>query len=476
MLINKQTVPPCGDRFYFWKRYYFMRRYSLLFTSIFFALLAFAQPAQTKKIVADKIAAVVGDRIIMLSDIKNSIADYVRQGAEVPDDAQCMIMEQAIISKVLMLQAEKDSLPVTDEEVEADLDLRIRQFINAYGTQQAVEEIAGKSIYQIKDDARESIREKKLAEAMQRKIVENVKITPTEVKAFFDKIPKDSLPFFESELEVGHIDVFPKPSRDLETYTISELNRYKQQAESKTSSFEQLSRLYSKDPTKDKQFQVNRNDKNFDPAFVAATFRLKDGQISPVVKSEFGYHLIQMVQRNGDEAIVRHILLTVPITDDEINTATSKLDSVRAKLIAGTMNFNEAALKYSEDKASKFSGPFYTGRSGIGVTIDELDKDVVVQLGKLKLGEYSQPTVFADERQPDKKGVRIIYLKSRSEPHRLNLHDDYNKISDLALEQKKAIAMDKWIQAHLPTYYIMVADDMVSDCPVLKKYVQKKSF
>jgi len=475
--VNKPANRPAlRDRFYFWKRYYFMRRYSLLFISIFFTSLAFAQPTQTKKIVADKIAAVVGDRIIMLSDIKNSIADYVRQGAEVPDDAQCMIMEQAIISKVLMLQAEKDSLPITDEEVEADLDLRIRQFINAYGTQQAVEEIAGKSIYQIKDDARESIREKKLSEAMQRKIVENVKITPTEVKAFFDKIPKDSLPFFESELEVGHIDAYPKASRDLEKYAIDELNRYKQQAEAKTSSFEQLARLHSLDPTKDKEFQVNRNDKNFDPAFVAAAFRLKNGQISSVVKSKFGYHIIQMVQRNGDEAIVRHILQVPPITEEETKAAFSKLDSVRAKLIAGTIGFNEAALKYSEDPQVAFGGPFFIGRSGTSIAIDELDKDVVAQLGKLKIGEHSQPVSFTDDRQANKKGVRIIYLKSRSEPHRMNLHDDYNKISDLALEQKKAIAMDKWIQAHLPTYYIMVADDMVSDCPVLKKYVQKKSF
>jgi peptidyl-prolyl cis-trans isomerase SurA len=453
-----------------------MRRYFLLFTGIFFTALTFAQPGQTKKIVADRIAGVIGDRIIMLSDIKNAIADFMRQGAEIPQDAPCMIMEQALISKMLMLQAEKDSLPVTEEEVEADLELRIRQFINAYGTQQAVEEIAGKSIYQIKDDARESIREKKLAEAMQRKIVETVKITPTEVKAFFEKIPKDSLPFFESELEVGHIDVFPRASRDLETYTISELNRYKQQAESKTTSFEQLARLYSQDPAKDKEFQVNRNDRNFDKNFVAASFRLKDGQISPVVKSEFGYHIIQMVQRNGDEAIVRHILKIPPITEEETNAAISKLDSVRAKLIAGTMSFNEAALKYSEDKSKEFSGPYFNGRNGNYVTIDELDKDVVAQLGKLKLGEYSQPAVFADERQATKKGVRIIYLKSRSAPHRMNLQDDYNRISELALEQKKAMTMDKWIQAHLAEYYIMIADDMVSDCPVLKKYIQKKSF
>ena len=143
--------------------------------------------SQAKKVVADKIAAIVGDRIILQSDIKNSIADITRQGGTVPENAQCMLMEQAVVSKVLMLQAEKDSLPVSDEEVEAELDQKIRYYINQLGTQEALEEVAGKTIYQIKDDARESVKEQKLAAAMQQKIVGGTRITPNEVKAFFDK-------------------------------------------------------------------------------------------------------------------------------------------------------------------------------------------------------------------------------------------------------------------------------------------------
>jgi peptidyl-prolyl cis-trans isomerase SurA len=444
----------------------------------FSSLAVFAQPTQAKKIVGDKIIAVVGDRIIMHSDIKNSIADYARQGQDIPDNADCMITEQAIISKVLMLQAEKDSLPVTDEEVEAELEQRVRYFINQYGSQQAVEELAGKTIYQIKDDARESVREKKLAEAMQRKIVENVKITPTEVQNFFNRIPKDSLPFFESELEVGQIVVYPQASRDLEKYAIDELNRYKQQIESKSATFEQLAKRYSEDPgSKDRggQYQLNRSDKSWDPSFIAAAFRLKDGEISPVIKTKFGYHIIQMVNRYGDEAVVRHILRIPPITDDETNASVKKLDSVRSKIIAGVMNFNLAALKYSEDPDAKFAGPFFTGRDGSTyVTIDMLDKDVVNMLGKMKIGEYSQPIAFTDER--GKKGVRFIYLKSRSEPHRMNLKDDYNKISQFALEEKKAQAMDKWLTTKMPTYYIIVADDALGECPTLQKYISKKSF
>jgi peptidyl-prolyl cis-trans isomerase SurA len=457
-----------------------MKKYFLFSVTILSFVVLSAQPVtQAKKIVADKIAATVGDRIVMYSDIKNSISDYVRQGIEVPENAECMLLDQAILSKILMQQAEKDSLPVTDDEVDAELDLRVREFVRMYGSEKAVEELAGKSIYQIKEDARESVKEKKLAEAMQKKIVENVKITPAEVKVFFDRIPKDSLPFYESELEVGQIVVYPQASHDLDKYVIDELNHYKQMIESKSTTFEQMAKLHSEDPgSKDRggEYEINRKDKSWDPSFIAAAFRLKDGEISPVVKTKFGYHIIQMVTRNGDDAIIRHILRVPPITDEETNASIARLDSVRSRIIAGTLTFNQAALKYSEDEQAKFAGPFFTNRDGSTyVTIDQLDKDIVAMLGKLKVGEISLPTPFTEE-QRNKKGVRIVYLKSRSEPHRMNLRDDYNKIAELALEEKKAKAMDKWLTAKLPTYYVMISDDFANSCPNLQKYVPKKAF
>lgn len=427
---------------------------------------------QVQKAVADKIIGIVGDRIILHSDIKNSVADMKRQGAEVPENAECLVMEQALVSKVLMLQAEKDSLPVTEDEIEAELDQRIRYFINAYGTQEALETVAGKTVYQIKDDARESVRENKLAQSMQRKIVENVRITPTEVKAFFDKIPTDSLPFYESEYEIGQIVVYPKASRDLEKYVIDELNNYKKQVETGVASFDQLARRYTEDPgSKERggQYQINRNEKTWDPAFLSGAFRLKDGQISPVIKSKFGYHIIQMVQRSGDDAVVRHILRRPPVTDEETNQGISKLDSVRSMLIAGTTTFPIAAGKYSEDEAAKYSGPYMISRDGdTYLTIDELDKDVVTLLDKLKVGEYSQPMSFVNERGD--KGVRLLYLKSRSEPHRMNLKDDYDKIANYALEEKKSAALQKWLAAKMPTYYIMVDPESATNCVQLKKW------
>lgn len=449
-------------------------RYFKRILTVCFLLVSVASSAQpqARKVVADKIAAIVGDRIILHSDIKNSLADIARQGGAIPENGECVLMEQAIISKVLMLQAEKDSLPVTDEEVEADLDNRIRTYINQLGSQEALEEIAGKSIYQIKDDARESVKEQKLASAMQRKIVDNVRITPVEVKAFFDKIPKDSLPFYESELEVCQIIIYPKAAREIEQYIVGEMNNYKRQVESKLTTFDQLAKTVSEDPgSKDRggQYQINRNEKNWDPVFMSTAFRLKEGEVSFPVKSKFGYHIIQMVQRNGDDAIVRHILRIPPVTENEISAAKSKLDTVRSRIITGLLGFNEAATKYSDDEAAKYTGPCITGRDGSTyVTIDLLDKDMVGMLSKMKVGEYSQPVAYTDEQ--GKKGVRIIHLKSRSEPHRMNLADDYSKISGYALEEKKAKTLEKWIKDKLPTYYIMIDTETGRQCPQVNKF------
>ena len=437
-----------------------------------FILLAGALCAQPKKVVADKIAAVVGDRIILQSDVRNSVADMARRGENLPPNAECMIMEQAVVSKVMMLQAEKDSLPVTEEDVEADLDNRIRSYINQFGSQEAVEEIAGKTIYQIKDDARESVREQKLAASMQRKIVENVRITPVEVKAWFEKIPKDSLPFYESELEIGQIILYPKASRDLEQYIIGEMNNYRRQIELKLTNFEQLAKRVSEDPgSKDRggQYQLNRNEKTWDPVFLSTSFRLKEGEISPPVKSKFGFHIIQMVQRNGDDAIVRHILRIPPVTSDELDQAKRKLDTVRSKIIAGTLTFNEGAAKYSDEESAKYTGPYLTNRDGSTfVTIDQLDKDMVSLLAKLKPGDYSMPVAYENEQ--GKKGVRIVHLKSRSTPHRMNLQDDYSKIAQFALEEKKAKVMEKWIQNKLETYYVKIDPGTAEECPQLKKF------
>jgi len=419
--------------------------------------------AQPQRIVADKIIAQVGDRIILKSDIDNAIADYKRQDMEsqLPPHPECAFLQGQLIQKTLVIQAEKDSILVEDDELEALLDNRIRYFISQYGSQDMLEQIAGRSVYEIKEDLRQPFKEKTLAEKMQTKILENVKITPNEVKEYFDRIPKDSLLYYESQVEVSELVMYPKANKDLEDYVSAQLLEWKKQVESGQKKFDQLAKVYSEDPAVKEnggQYSINRTDKSWDPAFVAAAFKLKEGQISPVIKSKFGLHIIQMVSRAGDDAVVRHILKIPPVTDEEVKTGIKKLDSIRNKIVAGDMSFAVAVTKYSEDENSKFSNGARLANDGSTyITIDQLDKDAVVALKNMNVGDVSKPQTYTDER--GRKVVRILYLKTRTEPHRENLKDDYNKAAQRALEIKKQMVLEKWFKEHIPNYYINIDKD-----------------
>ena len=436
-----------------------------------FLLLSVAAFAQPQKVLADKIVGIVGDKVILRSDIENIVADKIRQGMPVAENERCLQMEQMMAVKAMVLQAEKDSLPVTDEEVEAEIDQRVRYFIGYYGGKDAFEQIAGRTVYQVKEDFRQQVREQKLATAMRGKIVDNLKVTPNEVSAYYNKIPKDSLFFYESELEVRQIVIYPKAGRELEKFAQDELAEYKRQVESGEKTFETLARLHTDDPGSKQtggRYEVNKNEKTWDPAFLQTAFLLKDGQVSRVIKSKFGYHIIQMVSRNGDDAVVRHILKIPIITEAEVADAKTKLDSIRTKITSGSLSFGAAVEKFSDDDASKFTAGAISGKGGnTSLTIQELDKNIVAMLDNLKVGDISEPQEFADER--GKKGVRIIYLQSRTEPHRENLKDDYKEVADRTLEEKKNEAMEKWFISKIPTYYIMVDPDFAT-CGELQKW------
>lgn len=435
----------------------------------------FSAEAQSKRIVADKIIAQVGDKIILQSDVTNALSDLKRQ-AQGQDNVvlptECQILEGQLIQKALVLQAQKDSLTVSDDEIENEMENRIRKYIASYGSKEVLEEIAGKSVYQIKEDFKEAMKEQKLADQMRGKIVDNIKMTPTEVKAFYNKTPKDSLPFYESEMEVSTIVVQPKANKDVEEYVAKQLYDYKKQVESGAKKFEQLVKFYSEDPGAKEnggQYNLNRNDKNmWDPAFLSGAFRLKEGQISGIIKSKFGLHIIQMVSRAGDDAVVRHILRIPPVADEEINEAKAKLDTIRKNLIDGSIAFGAAVSKYSDDEGSKFSAGAVTGRDGSSfITLDQVDKDMVIALKDMKPGSYSKPQVFTDER--GSKKVRIIYLKNRTEPHRENLKEDYNRVASRALEGKKSDILEKWFKEHIPTYYISI-DKQYTNCSSLVEW------
>ena len=278
--------------------------------------------------------------------------------------------------------------------------------------------------------------------------------------------------FYESELEVGQIVIYPKANADVENYITDQLLSLKKQVESGQKKFADLAKIYSQDPgSKDNggQYSINRNDKQWDPTFLAAAFKLKEGQVSPVIKSKFGLHIIQMVSRAGDDAVIRHILIIPSVTDAEVKTAKQKLDSIRSKIIAGTLTFNEAVNKYSEDDNTKYSAGRITSPTtgATSVSIDQLDKDIVVNLKNMKVGDITAPLSYTDER--GRTAVRIVYFISQTQPHRENLKDDYDKVSQRALAEKKQTALDTWFKQHITDFYIDI-DDQYRKCGNLSEW------
>ncbi len=447
--------------------------------SVVFSLvvLSVSAKAQVKKVLADKIVATVGDKFILRSDIDNSIADYKRQaqgqeGVVIP--SACQIMEGQLIRKALVLQAEKDSINVTEDEVQNAIDAKIRLFLQQFGSKEVLEEVAGRSISQLKDDFKILIKEQKLADEMQQKIVDKVKITPTEVRSYYNKIPVDSLPLYESEVQVLELVMHPKANRDIEEYVIKQLMDYRRQVEAGINKFDQLVKLYSEDPSSKEnlgQFNLNRNEKNFDPAFMAGSFRLKEGQISAPIKSKFGYHLIQLISRTGDDAVVKHILRIPPIAADEINETKHFLDSIRKDIIANKYSFGEAVNKHSDDESSKFTGGAISGRDGSTyINYDMLpDKEMIVLLKTMKPGDISTPQVYTDDR--GRKTVRLVYFRDRTEPHKENLKEDYNRIAARALEVKKAKVLEEWFNEHITNYYINIDEDYQS-CNEIREWTK----
>ncbi len=251
------------------------------------------------------------------------------------------------------------------------------------------------------------------------------------------------------------------------------MNDYKKAVEAGTKKFETLAELYSDDPGSKQnggQIEMNRNDKTWDPAFFSAAFRLKEGQVSPVIKSKYGYHIIQMVSRNGDDIIVRHILRIPQITDPEIQEASAKLDSIRTLMVSGGLGFGEAVARYSDDEMAKSTAGQIMGHDGSTfLKIDDLDKDMVLLLknANLKPGEYSKPTVFTDDK--GKKGVRVVLLVSKSEPHREISRKIITVSPHAHSEEKKSAALKEKFLTKIPTYYIMI-DGEYKPCQNLAKW------
>lgn len=423
---------------------------------------------------ADKIIVIIGrNRIILQSDLEVQIAQAKQQNPNFTDSNKCQILQSMIMQKILMEQAERDSVLVNDEDVEGQLDNRLRYFVQMYGSKDKLEQAAGKTIYQLKEEYRDAIREQMIAEKLQNQILENVKITPAETEVFYKKIPVDSLPMFPSTVEVGQIVIDPPVSKEFEDYAKEKLEGIRKQIVDGTRTFEYFVATESQDPgSRDnggKYDGVTRNGP-WAAEFVSAAFKLQNGEISPVFKTKFGYHIVQMMQRKGEEVDVRHILIKPEVTSADFQKSLDRLDSIRKILVAGKMTFNEAVGKYSTDEAAKRTGGMIadpaTGTTELDMT--KLDPVMVLMLDSLKQGQYSTPHIFVTETHD--KSCRIIFLHNRTLPHKANLRDDYSRIQEVAISQKKNAKMVKWVNEKLPGIYLSIAPEYAT-CSELRNWI-----
>lgn len=425
-----------------------------LFLLLCIVLNTYAQQ-HSYKVLADKIVARVGNEIILKSDIDPNIKTNDNND---PTKEKCELLRQITAQKTLLLQAKKDSIKIEDDEIEAELNKRIAYFIGLYG-KEGLEEIAGKTVYQIKEDHRETVLQQKMSDLMYHVLNENIQVSPAEVKAYYQKIPKDSLHFYETELQVKQIIVYAKNNPELEQYNKNELQEYKRLCESGQVSFEKLAGLHSDDAnTKSKGgfFSFNRSDKNIEQVLKTIAFGLKPGQISNPIKSSAGYHIVQLLSRSGDDFTVRHILKTPRYTDTEIIQSLQQMDSIRSNLIVRTISFEQAVEKYSEHAESKFTGGYILNPSGSSLlSINQLDADVLAAYSSsLAPGEYSKPFTYTDAS--GRKAARLIYLASKTQPHQENLKDDYAAIAERLKQEKKAAAFEKWFKTNIDRHYVVL--------------------
>lgn len=428
-----------------------------------------AQPANRK--VIDEIIAVVGDEIVTKSALETQYLQYLSQGQKASDDLRCIIMEDLLFQKLLLNQAKIDSVVVTDGQVESELDRRLRYFISQIGSEKALEAYYKKSIDQIKSELRTSLEEQLLIQTMQDKITADVSITPAEVAEFFNSFPKDSLPLINSEVEVAQIVMYAPISEESKEAAKARLREFKERVRN-GESFSTLAVLYSDDKGSAKKSgeigYVGRAE--VEPEFAQAAFRLKPGQISEVFSTRYGFHIVELIDRKGEKVNVRHILIKPSIDYVGLEKAKQKLDSLAQAIANDTITFAQMALKYSEDEESKNNGGLivnpYSGTATYQV--DQLDPSLFFMIDKLKVGEIS--TAFATSDQRNRDGYRIVKLMKRTEPHRANLDQDYQKIKNVAVQQKEQGEVTKWINEKLENAYVKI-DENYSDCEYSNKWV-----
>jgi peptidyl-prolyl cis-trans isomerase SurA len=429
---------------------------------------------QAQKKSLDKVAAVVGSSIVLQSDIEMQYAQYLAQGNPEDLNIKCVILQQILAQKLLAQQAVIDSVTVTEDQIDSEIERRLRAMTSRAGGQERLEQFLGRSLIQYKDEIRPDIRENLVAQRMEGKITENVGITPLEVRRYYDAIPKDSLPSFNTEVEVGEIVVFPKLTKE-------EKEKFRDKAESLRlrvkggEDFSTLARLYSQDPGSaseggDLGFQDRST---FVKEFSAMAFKLKPGELSPVFETEFGFHVLQVVERRGEQVNARHILIKTESTPASLTRAKAHIDSIYHQIVDKKIDFATAASLYSDNSETKYNGGMMLNAENVQnrstyIPTDKLDAQVFLTVDSMKVGTYSNPDIFTSPT--GKQGYRLLFLKSKTGPHQANLEQDYPKIKEVAFQDKTNRKVSEWFEKRRKTTYIKI-DEEFKTCGLLKDWI-----
>lgn len=416
----------------------------------------------------DKIIVKVDNYFVLKSELE---LQYQRYQAQDPANAptKCQLLEGLVINKLLLAKSEIDSVSVDDKRIEQELNSRMEQMENQYGSSKAIVEAFGKSIATLKEELRGSIKEQLVGRKMQDKITEAIKITPKEVKHFFSTFPQDSLPYLPAEVEVGHIVRLAQPNKEQKQELIAKLNEFKKRVE-KGESFEEIAKIYSEDLGSGKR----GGDLGFAkrgqmvPPFEAAALKLKPNQLSDIVESEFGFHLIQMIEQRGQEYRARHILLRPDYQKLDLTEPTKFLDSIRVLIQRDSIKFEKAAKEFSEDKMTQDAGGMMLDPETRGLKMpfdSSMDPALYFAIDSMTVGTISAPIQYRTD--DGRSAMRILYYKAKHPPHYANLKDDYQKISNIALSRKRNTAIDEWFVKAKDEVFISI-DEEYKDCDILK--------
>lgn len=426
---------------------------------------------QDKKVI-DKIIANVGSEYVLLSDLEQVYAQMSEERGYLPEEAKCNLFENLIASSLMLNQARLDSIEVGDEEVEAQLSARIDQILGYMGGDvRQFEDFYGQSTAEVKSRFREDLKNKLLVERMQATVMQDATVTPSEVKAFYARIPQDSLPYFNSEVELGEIVYKPQVNQAEKDRTKAALEDIRKRILEGGEDFAELAKKYSADLGSGQQGGnlgwAKRG--SYVPEFEATAYNLEKEEYSEVIETDFGFHFMQLLDRRGNSINVRHILLRPRLTDEDKTRALGILDTVKNYIAHDSLSFSFAVKLYSDKDQQSFNNDGRMVNPKTGNTffeIADLDPDIYFTIDTMQVGDISQPIEFEERGEVM---YRLIYLQSRTDPHRANLKQDYSKIRTGAIEERKAQFMSSWIEEKIGSTYIRI-DKAYQGCPNLIKW------